>query len=259
MGLPKTARALFLSDGHPSRYAPTFLKMLALHHIDLYLFPSHTSQCTQPLDLLTFGALKTVLPKVLAENLKKVPPPNVSEAAVTRCCALKACLEALHTATSKSKIKSAFARGGICVNEGKLVLDPSKLAKHLNDPDNVFKAPIEPPERSAIYSCLLNTPELIEQIEIAKNPSNDKDVVKDAWVRLSEIRNEITQLEKDWYVHHQEDLPWKGNELIGTDPNLAFTYRKAKRKSIAPHSEQHWSEKLLQEKKHMVSLEKGGV
>ena len=81
--------------------------------------------------------------------------------------------------TSKSKIKSAFARGGICVNEGKLVLDLSKLA--LNDPDNAFKAPIELPERSAIYSCLLNTPDMMEQIEIAMNPSNDKDVVKDAW------------------------------------------------------------------------------
>ncbi len=84
LGLSNKAKALLKSDGHLSRYGHTALEALETHDIDLYILPSHTSQCTQPLDLVTFGILKTSLAKNLKELTGKKIPEGVSAAAAHR-------------------------------------------------------------------------------------------------------------------------------------------------------------------------------
>ena len=92
----------------------------------------------------------------------------LSNAAVHRCKAREACLEALHVATSKSKTKSAFARGGIILHENQVIVDPSKFAEHLPNPEHVFDIPLEPPPRSALFSCVLNILAIIQEVKSAK-------------------------------------------------------------------------------------------
>ena len=253
LGLSKDVWALFITDGHTSRYSAVMLETLRQHKILLYLLPSHTSQCTQPLDLVTFGAMKTSLMKNLKELFRKKRPENIPSAAYNRCIAIKAALEAFHVASSKDKIKSAFKRGGLVISNGQLIVDPSKIAQHLANPEHVFETAIEPPPRTAVYSCVLNTPELIQEIEIAKSSSSTALESKYAWARIADLRDDLTEAEMDHYTEHPDQLPWQGNPVIGKDDNLAFEPGKGKRVSIVPHTEDHWSKRLLEKKKYEIA------
>ena len=244
------------SDGHVSRYAPAALDALEAHYIDLYILPSHTSQCTQPLDLVTFGVFKTSLSKNLKNLSLKNLPEGVSAAAAHRCKAIAASLEALHVATSKAKTKSAFARGGIILTEKKVILDPSKFALHLPNPDHVFDVPLLPPPRTALYSCILNTTEIIELVKVAKKVDQCPQIAKQAWLDLAAIRDGLTEAETDFFLQNPDVLPWVNNPVIGKDPNLAFEVSAGPRKSIAPHSELEWYERLLLEKKQEIAENK---
>ena len=253
LGLSKDTWALFKSDGHLSRYAFVALEALLRHKILLYLYPSHTSQCTQPLDLVIFGILKKALHKNLKELALKNAPDMMSNAAVHRCKAMEACLEALHVATSKSKTKAAFARGGVILHENKVIVDSSKFAEHLPNPEHVFDIPLEPPPRSALYSCVLNTPAIIQEVKTAKKENQDPQVAKDAWLKLAAIRDEITEAEIKFFHDHPDVLPWSSNPLIGKDPNLAFSPGTGSRRSIEPTKELQWYERLLEEFKEEVA------
>ena len=259
LNLPFDTTALFLSDGHTSRYAPVALEALAKNHIRLYLLPSHTSHATQPLDLVTFGSLKTASPKILKTLLKKCRPEDISETAFNRCCAMKACLEGLHQSTSIEKIRAAFARSGLIITAGSqtLIIDPQKSAAHLPNPDHIFDFAIEPPRRSAVYSCVLNETKFIKAIKVAKDPKSSDEVIKSAWEEVARLKDSITKKELDVFNLNPNDLPWKNCHLIGKDPNVAFQEGSKKRVSIAPKDEKHWSAVLLDEKKKEIAARRG--
>jgi len=50
LGLPPTAAAAIVVDGHNSRYNARLLRILAENHIDMLILPAHTSSRLQPLD-----------------------------------------------------------------------------------------------------------------------------------------------------------------------------------------------------------------
>ena len=256
LGLTRQDRACLVLDGHPSHFGPAFLETLVHFNIVLYALPSHTSQCTQPLDLVTFGILKTELRAELKSHFKKEFPADLSDAAAVRCSALQAALDSLETATHKKKVKAAFRRAGVIVHDNKIIFDPMKVCEHLPNSDVVFNEPIEPCDRVSLYSCVINTPELLAQFKVAKDPDAEKTDVKEAWQQIAAIRDALTREEKKLYFENPDTLPWSGNPLIGKDPNLAFVVKKTKRRSITTKDEKHWSQRLLQIKKDEIAEKK---
>ena len=129
-------------------------------------------------------------------------------------------------------------------------MDLSKFALHLQNPDHVFDAPLLPPPRTALYSCVLNT-EIIELVKVDKKVQRPQ--IAKAWVDLAAIRDKLTEPETEFYYQNPDVLPWENNSVIGKDPNLAFEVPTGPRKSIVPCSELEWYEKLLLEKKEEVA------
>ena len=87
--------------------------------------------------------------------------------------------------------------------EGGLVVDPSRLAVHLPGTTH-FENPVLPPPRTALYSCILNTPELTALFKTAKDDTHPE-LAKDAWVQVAEYRDELTSMKgakprQGWYT-----------------------------------------------------------
>ena len=188
LGLPSTARALMITDGHSSRYSVVALALLKAHNIDLYLLPSHTSQVTQALDHITFAIFKAILRSTLTSLLKKSPQvvEGISSAALLRCHVLLSTLKAYNQAAEPTNTLNAFKNSGIQVKlfpSPSVTITPSTLASHFPDSASVFSAPLLPPHHTALYSCILNTQELIDLIKVAKG--GDAEAAKGAWMAIA--------------------------------------------------------------------------
>ena len=64
---------------------------------------------------------------------------------------------------------------------------------NLQNPDDAFMTPVEPPARSALYSCQLNTQEIIDMIQAVKKDNLSSEKTAEAWAVLPNI---VTKLPK---------------------------------------------------------------
>ena len=99
-------RAILFVDSHESRRCPEALEALKNENIDLYTFPSHTSQIVQPLDCGVNRSFKTKLRTAKSEGPTKTSPER-------RLHLLKKCARACHEALYDETIQKAWARSGL--------------------------------------------------------------------------------------------------------------------------------------------------
>ena len=100
-----------------------------------------------------------------------------------------------------------FASGGLVITvDSGLSVDPSRLSIHLPGTVHFTKATL-PPTRTALYSYILNTPELISLIETAKE-NEDASVATDVWVEVSKYRGQLTASEVERFLADRDTLPW---------------------------------------------------
>ena len=81
-----------------------------------------------------------------------------------------------------------------------VTITPSTLASHFPDSASVFSAPLLPPHHTALYSCILNTQELIDLIKVAKG--GDAKAAKGAWMAIANYHQALTDTEVDFFHKH---------------------------------------------------------
>ena len=168
-------RAVLILDSHPSRKAPSALKMLKSNNIDVITLVAHTSGVAQPLDVAIFGGLKTILArkyrKLLLKTQKKKKKDSFTKQQ-KRICMTDAFLHSWDAAATSLNILSGFEATGI------YPLDFTKLKNN----ENVAEGGLTPEEvkskaskkRVRIDSTLLTGRNMISMLEEKKTLMSKK-------------------------------------------------------------------------------------
>ena len=131
-----------------------------------------------------------------------------------RLRAIDAVLSANITATTPIITEKAFEAAGIIFVNDKVRLNPWAMAKHFaGSQDELFTVGLFPPVRTALYSCVFNTPSLIDYITTAK--SDDVTTAKSGWVS---VRNYYDDLDAKEFEQFDKDpdhrLPWDSSVVV---------------------------------------------
>jgi hypothetical protein len=94
-----------LCDNCASHVDDEIMSLLANHNIRLLTFPPHTSHLFQPLDLVTFAALKREKREIYSDKPE-----------VTQVWQITKLMKALEHATDSANNRSAFKRAGLLIN-----------------------------------------------------------------------------------------------------------------------------------------------
>ena len=146
----------------------------------------------------------------------------ITKTAHNRCCALKACLRAFYIATHPDHVDKAFSAAGIVISRinNEVVIDPSRLASHLPNPEGAFSLPLCPPSRSALYSCVINTPAIIHHLKVCK--SQDPSVSRQGWEAIALVRDQLTEAEVALYDSQPDTLPWANRKNVKQTVTVAY-------------------------------------
>ena len=128
--------AVFITDGHSSRYSLPLLDILRENYIHLVIIPSHASHLMQPLDLVVFKRFKTVFREAYRKQtdsfiklcLGDVPTTTAEKRRVKAFLAIK---EAWACSSTARFCADAFFQPGLYEFNPKALLDEYK-------PDRVF-------------------------------------------------------------------------------------------------------------------------
>ena len=97
-------------------------------------------------------------------------------------------------------------------------------------------------------------------IQAAKKENISSEKTAEAWAVIAEHRDQITEKEIKFFEENPGVLPWNDLKFVGKTQLQPFEAGKKKRKSIATHSADHWTEVLLENrKKEMARIKKANV
>jgi hypothetical protein len=116
---------VLLCDNCASHIDEEIMTLLARHNIRLLTFPPHTSHLFQPLDLVTFAALKREKKEIYCDQ-----PDRSQVWQITKL------MKALEHATDSSNNRAAFKRAGLKINPAVFppvaLVDSGKLTEMIN-------------------------------------------------------------------------------------------------------------------------------
>jgi hypothetical protein len=164
------SRSLLIIDGHSSHVTARFIAYYITSKIDLFLLPPHLSHKTQPLDLLIFGPLKTVI------NLEVDRIFRHSTMRLPRVEWTSAYIKARARCFKPSSIESGFRKAGIYPFNPEILLSTLTPPPRTPSPENQVVSQVSDASRILRARGSPRTPKALNLRQISDLVQNDGDI-----------------------------------------------------------------------------------
>lgn len=196
----REARAMIVVDNHSTRRNEALLTRLEEEKVDLVFLPPNTSHISQPLDVLVFGGMKTLLSKKIQRRIS-----GEDRLPVVRSVLVESSIECLESIATRSTIRKSFNLCGIYPLDASVFTDHPLVG---SPPESLVRKAREQTERMTVTGPEMRNKLAAKRIEKEreKKEKEERKKIKESGTKRKTTDRRINRVQK---IRKRRRLDWE--------------------------------------------------